>query len=183
MNSYPAHVYPSLVLSVGLTDLPSPLCPNPPISMVKSLQDVCVLKPYCCLKERPWRREGWEQSGCVCSCWGEGAEWGIQLLAALRHGVGALGWVIFHGKPVEEGCKCWGQWQCWNTALWLRSLCLQSHTAGLQVQLGIGFPGLGGKSCTLGPLNPTTHGTVELMWYPCDSQQHKLTRKWIFWTY
>lgn len=102
MNSYPAHVYPSLVLSGGLTDLPSPLCPDPPISMVKSLQDVCVLKPYCCLKERPWRREGNWQLGCVCFCWGEGAERGIQLPAALRHGVVALGWAIFHGKPVEE---------------------------------------------------------------------------------
>lgn len=70
MNSWPACVCPSLVVSVGLTDLPSLLCFYPPISMVKSLQDVCVSKPYCCLKGRQWRRKGaraW-QPGYVSSC-------------------------------------------------------------------------------------------------------------------
>lgn len=42
MNFCPARVCPSLVASVGLTDLPSALCVHPPISMVKSLQDVCL---------------------------------------------------------------------------------------------------------------------------------------------
>lgn len=175
MNSYPAHVYPSLVLSGGLTDLPSPLCPDPPISMVKSLQDVCVLKPYCCLKERPWRREG------VCVfLLGRGSRVRHSAPCSPEAWGGCLGMGYFPWEACwgSWGCRCWGKRQCWNTAL-----CLQSHIPGLQVQQDIGFPGLGGKSYNLGPLNPPTHSTRKLMWYPCDSQQHKLTRKWIFWTY
>lgn len=72
MNSTLAHVCPSLVVSVGLTDLPSPLCLHPPISMVKSLQDVCLETSL--LLEREAAEEGRGESlalGAVRSCQGK----------------------------------------------------------------------------------------------------------------
>lgn len=72
MNSSLAHVCPSLVVSVGLTDLPSPLCLHPPISMVKSLQDVCLETSL--LLEREAVEEGRGESlafGAVRSCQGK----------------------------------------------------------------------------------------------------------------
>lgn len=99
-------MYPSLVLSVGLTDLPSPLCLYPPISMVKSLQDACVLKPYCCLKGRRWRREG-------VRAWQPGA---VFLLGRLQQGQRTssvqpcgMAWVLRMGYFPWEAC--WGGWR------------------------------------------------------------------------
>lgn len=80
MNSCPARVCPSLVVYVGLTDLPSPLCLYPPISMVKSLQDVCVstlllLEREAVEEERGESPAAWvcafllEEAGAESGCW------------------------------------------------------------------------------------------------------------------
>lgn len=68
--------------------------------MVKSLQDVCVLKPYCSLKGRWWWKEGARAWACVFLLGEAGAGLGNKPSGDLRHGVGALGQFIFHGKSV-----------------------------------------------------------------------------------